>query len=143
MVLEPQVEAFLASHRVGHLATSDRRGVPHVIPVCYEYDSGTVYSALDLKPKRVRPRELKRVRNIRSNPRVALIVDDYSEDWGDLAYVLVHGQAVILESGAERQRAEALLREKYDQYEVLLEPGCPALKITPDRVATWGRGFSR
>ena len=142
MELESQVEAFLASHRVGHLATSDSRGEPHVIPVCYAYEAGAIYSALDLKPKRVRSRELKRVRNIRSNPRVALIVDDYSEDWDALAYVLVQGQAVVLESGAERQRAEALLREKYNQYEELLEPGCPALKITPERVVTWGRGFS-
>ena len=142
MVLEPQVEVFLASHRVGHLATSDNLGVPHVIPVCYAYEAGTVYSALDLKPKRVRSSELKRVRNIRTNPRVALIVDDYSEDWDSLAYVLVQGQAVILESGAERQRAEELLREKYDQYEELLEPGSPALRIAVERVVTWGRGFS-
>ena len=142
MVLEPQVEAFLASHRVGHLATSDSLGVPHVIPVCYAYEAETIYSALDLKPKRVSPRELKRVRNIRSNPRVAFMVDDYSEDWDALAYVLVQGQAIILESGAERQRAEALLREKYDQYEELLEPGSSTLKITIESVVAWGRGFS-
>lgn len=142
MELEPQVEAFLASHRVGRLATSDSQGAPHVIPVCYAYETGTLYSALDLKPKRVESRELKRVRNIRFNPRVALIVDEYSEDWDALAYVLVQGQAVILESGAERQRAEALLRAKYNQYADMLESGAPVLRITVESVVTWGRGFS-
>ncbi len=140
--LDPAVEAFIGSRRVGHLATADADGTPHVIPVCYAYDRGLVYSALDLKPKRVPSRELKRVRNIRTNPRVALVVDDYSEEWDALAYVLIQGRATILESGAERDRAEKLLREKYEQYAEMLEEGCATLRITPERVVAWGRPFS-
>ena len=140
--LDPAVEAFIASRRVGHLATADADGTPHVIPVCYAYDRGLVYSALDLKPKRVPSRELKRVRNIRANPRVALVVDDYSEEWDALAYVLIQGQATILESGAERDRAETLLREKYEQYAEMLQEGCATLRITPERVVAWGRPFA-
>ena len=140
--LDPAVEAFIASRRVGHLATADADGTPHVIPVCYAYHRGLVYSALDLKPKRVPSRELKRVRNIRTNPSVALVVDDYSEEWDALAYVLIQGQATILESGAERDHAETLLREKYEQYAKMLEEGCATLRITPERVVAWGRPFA-
>lgn len=137
--IDPPVASFIAAHRVARLATADERGAPHVIPVCYAFDGQSVYSALDLKPKRVSARQLKRVRNILRNPQVALVIDDYGEDWSRLAYVLIQGEAEILEPGAARQRAEALLREKYPQYRDLLEAGCTILKITPGSVVGWGR----
>ncbi len=124
---------------MARLATADGNGVPHAIPVCYAFDGGVLYSALDLKPKRVHSRRLKRVRNILENPSVALIIDDYSEEWDSLAYVLIQGTATLLEGGEEQLRAEALLREKYPQYERLLETGCTVLKLTPDKVVSWGR----
>lgn len=140
--VDPAVEAFIASRRVGHLATADAGGTPHVTPGCYAYHRGLVYSALDLKPKRVPSRGLRRVRNVRTNPGVALVVDDYSEAWDALAYVLIRGQATILESGDERDHAETLPREKYEQYAEMLEEGCATLRITPERVVAWGRRFA-
>ena len=133
------VRSFIASHRVARLASADANGTPHVIPICYAFDGTHVYSALDLKPKRVESLQLKRVRNILENPHVALVIDDYSEDWSALAYVLVQGTAEILETGDERSRAESLLLDKYSQYSQLLESGCIVLKITPERVTSWGR----
>ena len=80
---------------------------------------------------------MKRVRNILENPQVALVIDDYSEDWSELAYVMVRGNAEIIEDGEERLNAEVLLREKYQQYAEMLEPGCAVIRITPERVASW------
>lgn len=131
--------AFVAGHRVGRLATSDQGGRPHVIPVCYAFDGRRIYTAIDRKPKRSPERGLKRVRNILANPSVALVVDDYSEDWSDLAYVLVHGTAELLEDGEERASAERLLRDKYPQYRELLDPGCAIIAITPSKTVSWGR----
>ena len=62
------------------------------------------------------PERLRRVRNITQNPRVAVLVDDYREDWRRLAYVLLEGDATMLPEGAEKDRALALLRAKYRQY---------------------------
>ena len=123
---------------MARLATADAKGTPHVIPICYAFDGRHIYSAIDLKPKRVAALQLKRVRNIATNPRVALVIDDYSEDWSALAYVLVQGEAQMLESGEERARAESMLREKYPQYAELLAEGCAVLKITPERITSWG-----
>ena len=120
------------------MATADAEGAPHVVPVCYAFDGSSIYSALDLKPKRVSTHRLKRVRNIAANPRVALVIDDYSEEWSALGYVLVRGSAEVMEAGAERDRAEAMLREKYFQYAELLEEGCTVLKIVPSSVISWG-----
>jgi PPOX class probable F420-dependent enzyme len=130
-------ERLLHRARVGHLATADRTGVPHVVPVCFAFDGRTVYSAIDEKPKRASPRRLRRVRNINANPRVALIVDEYNEDWRRLRYVLVRGTARILERGAEHARAIMLLRRKYPQYRLMRLEGRPVLRITPRRLVVW------
>ena len=48
---------------------------------CYATDGHAYYSPLDAKPKKNPFDRLKRVRNIRANPRVALLIDHYEEDW--------------------------------------------------------------
>ncbi|MCH8062516.1 MAG: TIGR03668 family PPOX class F420-dependent oxidoreductase [Chloroflexi bacterium] len=137
--MDPEVSEFIRVHRVARLATVDDAGSPHVIPVCYAFDGERLYTALDLKPKRVEGRMLKRVRNILENPRVSLVIDDYSESWSDLAYVLIHGVARIVDSGEEQRSGEGLLRSKYPQYRELLKPGATIISITPDKIISWGR----
>jgi PPOX class probable F420-dependent enzyme len=66
---------FLESRRVAHLATADAAGAPHVVPVCFVVDDGSVHITIDEKPKRVAGSALKRLRNIAENPRVALVAD--------------------------------------------------------------------
>ena len=129
--------AFLARHPVAHLATADAQGQPHVVPICYAYDE-YLYVAIDTKPKRVGPSQLKRLRNIRQNPRVAVVVDDYSDDWNRLAYVLIQGRAEVLEEGEEYEKALRLLRSKYSQYRKMPLEGRPLIWITPERIASWG-----
>ena len=134
----PRVREFIDTHRVARLATADAGGAPHVVPICYVYDGECIYSALDLKPKRVPHHRLKRVRNVLANPRAALVIDDYSEDWERLAYVIVQGRAEVVHDEEESRRAEGLLRDKYPQYGELLEEGCTVLRVVPDRIASWG-----
>src|SRR5947208_13777474 len=102
---------FLQSQRVGHLATADAEGRPHVVPVCFAYLDGRIYIAIDEKPKR--SLKLKRLRNIEENPEVAIVFDRYDEDWSRLAWVLVHGMATVLDRVTEHGRAIARLRAKY------------------------------
>ncbi len=99
--LSPSQDRFLRLARAGHLATADANGQPHVIPVCYVFDGQTIYSVLDAKPKTTPLRQLRRVRNRLANPHVSLVVDHYEEDWTRLQYVMVTGDAELLESGEE------------------------------------------
>ncbi|MXY46145.1 MAG: TIGR03668 family PPOX class F420-dependent oxidoreductase [Chloroflexi bacterium] len=137
-----EVADFVANRRVARLATADAGGAPYIVPICFAFDGARIYSAIDLKPKRVGGRALKRIRNIMENPKVAIVIDDYSEDWSELAYVMIRGSAdIIIEEGEEneeRERAEKLLREKYPQYEAMLQSGCAIIRITPERVVSWG-----
>src|SRR5437588_9243879 len=90
--------AFVQRQRVARLATADADGNPHVIPVCYAFDGTHFYTPLDEKPKRVAGSKLRRVRNIEVRPQVALVIDQYDDDWSRLGYVLVHGRAELLVS---------------------------------------------
>jgi PPOX class probable F420-dependent enzyme len=131
--------AFVAAQRVGRLATADERGRPHVVPVCYACDGLSFYIALDAKPKRVAHARLRRVRNILANPRAALVIDSYSDDWSALAYVLVRGAAALLPPGdAEHARAVVLLRERYPQYQAMPIDQQPAIVLRAESVVAWG-----
>src|SRR5262245_21678176 len=138
-LLTPTQAAFAEAQRIGHLATADRAGQPHVIPVCYTYADSSFYIALDAKPKRVVPAQLKRIRNILDNPQVALVIDRYDEDWSALAYLLVRGPAALLPpDDPEHTRAIALLRARYPQYVAMPIDKQPAIVIRVESVVAWG-----
>ncbi len=134
---ESQVR-WLATAPVGHLATADANGAPHVIPVCYAFDGRAIYSVLDRKPKSAALTRLRRVKNIQANPQVSLVVDHYEDDWRRLGYVLVFGRAELLLDGDERVAAVRLLREKYHQYRDMDVDENPVIKIVPERIVGWG-----
>ena len=133
-----QVQAFVQRHRVARLATVDGSGRPLVLPICYVLAGETLYSPTDAKPKRVPVQRLKRLRNIQTNPHVALVVDDYGEDWTQLAYVILHGTAAILTSGPDFARAITALRQKYPQYQRMPIQENPMIAVQLSRVVSWG-----
>ncbi len=145
--LSPGEQQFLQTHRVARLATADANGQPSIVPICYAFDGQVVYSALDEKPKSVEPTRLKRVRNIQANPHVALVIDEYAEDWRTLAYLQLRGRADLLPVGSdEHADAVRLLRAKYPQYGSMAIDQQPILRITPEAIVAWGAlekpGFS-
>jgi PPOX class probable F420-dependent enzyme len=135
-----EARRFLEAHEVGHLATAGADGAPHVVPVCYALDDAGLYFVADLKPKRGPARALARLRNLRANPRAALVVDDYDDDWTRLAWVLVRGTATFLDAPQSHAAALSLLRRRYPQYRAMAldDPAAhPVVRITPVRVVTW------
>jgi PPOX class probable F420-dependent enzyme len=124
----------LADARVGHLATADPGGIPHVVPLVFAVRGETIYWTVDRKPKRTR--ELKRIQNIQANPNVQLVADRYDEDWARLWWVRVTGHARIVEDEEEAERALDALGEKYPQYRADPPPG-PIVAIDMTRVTSW------
>lgn len=128
--------------RVARLATTDAQGRPHIVPVCFAYDGECFYTAIDRKPKRVAAERLRRVKNIASVSNVALLIDQYEEDWSRLWYILIRGQAKLLPESAQQERARAIrkLRAKYPQYSrEMLPDDAPVIRIRPRRITSWGR----
>jgi len=135
-MLSPSELHFIQHQRVAHLATADAAGRPHVVPVCFAYLDGRIYVAIDEKPKR--SLRLKRLRNIEENPQVSLVFDRYVEDWSRLAWVMVHGTAAIVLNGPEHERAVAVLRGRYLQYQSMALEGRPVISISVERASSWG-----
>ena len=128
----------LEEQRVARLATVDGRGRPHVVPIVFAYAEDVLYTPIDLKPKAVQPDKLRRVRNIRSNPYVQVLIDHYDEDWRRLGYVQLRGQAELIEGGLEYRKAVRLLEAKYRQYADLPLEGRPIIKIRIEGSVAWG-----
>jgi PPOX class probable F420-dependent enzyme len=135
-LLSPSERDFLARQRVGRLATADRHGAPHVVPVCYAVRDDTLYVAIDRKPKRGAP--LKRLANIAQNPVVAVVVDRYDDAWARLGWVMLRGGAEILADGPEHDAAQALLRARYRQYEAMALADLPVIALRIARATSWG-----
>ena len=136
--LPEEEREFLDRHRLAHLATASAAGVPHVVPICYAVVGDALYFVVDEKPKRTRT-GLKRLRNILENPRVAVVIDDYNEDWSRLAYLLVHGEAQRVTEAGEFERALQALRARYPQYQSmpLAFASHPMIRIVLQRWHLW------
>ena len=137
-MLSGEKRRFVESMRVARLATADAGGAPHVVPVCYALIGSSLYVTIDEKPKQVGGRAMKRLRNVTENPNAAAIVDRYDEDWSRLAWVMLRGRAEILDRGAEHDRAQAALRERYPQYRAMRLDPLPVIALRIDRVNAWG-----
>lgn len=139
----PAVRDFLVAERVARLATADKAGNPHVIPVCFWFDGARLYFVIDEKPKRARGTALKRMRNIAENPQVALVADHYEDDWTQLGYVMIRGEAQIVNDDEEYMLVLRNLRDKYRGYRTmqLSRERNPIVRIVPGRANVWGERF--
>jgi PPOX class probable F420-dependent enzyme len=111
----------------------DEEGAPRVLPVTFVVAEGRIWSAIDQKPKRAG--EPARLRYLRRDPRAALTVDHYSDDWEELAWVQVLGKVRILDQ-AEGAPGLGALSAKYEQYREKRPPG-PLLALRPERYLWW------
>jgi len=138
--LESGTVEFIEQQRVARLATVDAAGRPHIVPICFALGGSTLYTPVDEKPKRGHFTSLRRLRNIADNPRAAVVVDDYSDDWTRLAFVLVRGPAHLVRDLAAHAAAIVLLRARYPQYLAMAldDPErTPVVRIDPVHVLHW------
>lgn len=128
-----EARARFAAGRVARLATADAAGQPHLVPVVFAVAGETVYSAVDTKPKR--STSLRRLSNVRENPKVALLVDQYDDaDWDALWWARADGRGRVLDAAeSEAVHAIALLSERYPQQHVVGE----VLAVDVERWSGW------
>jgi PPOX class probable F420-dependent enzyme len=127
--------------RVARLATVDADGRPHLVPIVFAVVGDAVWSAVDGKPKSTRA--LRRLDNIRVNPRVSLLVDHYSDDWTRLWWVRLDGDARIVgREEAEAAAALAALTAKYPQYQAD-PPAGPLVRVDITRWSSWSHAAAQ
>jgi PPOX class probable F420-dependent enzyme len=131
---EEETRRRLVNARVARLATVGGDGQPHVVPVTFAVEGDLIYTAVDYKPKK--SVNLRRLRNIRENPRVALLVDHYTENWDELWWVRVDGWASVVEDELGLQDPIDVLANRYEQYRNR-RPGGPVILIQADHWKGW------
>ena len=126
---------LIAHERVAHLALRDADDRPRVLPVTFALAEGAAWTAIDQKPKRAA--EPARVRWLRRRPEAALVVDRYSDDWEQLAWVQMLGRvAVVGIDDPEAAPGLTALTEKYAPYRDERPPG-PLLRLEVERALSW------
>jgi PPOX class probable F420-dependent enzyme len=126
-----------SSARVARLATVSADGLPHIVPVTFAVAADMIYTAIDAKPKTTR--DLRRLRNIRHSPRVAVLADHYDENWTALWWVRADGDASVLDDPAELPEPVSLLVSRYRQY-AQTPPAGPVIAIRVTRWTGWSAG---
>jgi nitroimidazol reductase NimA-like FMN-containing flavoprotein (pyridoxamine 5'-phosphate oxidase superfamily) len=106
--LSAAAREYIDIAHVCRIATVRPGGEPHVIPVCPAFDGvATVY--VDLGPTSASGVAIKH------EARVAVLFDDYFDDWTKLRKVLLKCRAEEV-SGPEKDAAWDRIRSQYPQY---------------------------
>ena len=126
-VLKTREVKFLQTHELCRLATASKGGRPHVVPVIYALDGENIIIAVDYKTKKLK--------NLRENPKVALVVDEYHPNRG----LMVEGDCEILECGKAYLRLLQILFDRFVFYRrnPWGEGESPILRIRPTKVVMW------
>ena len=144
-VLTASDRRLLSEMRTATLATLDPLDRARLVPCCFAIHPvrDRLWTPIDEKPKRsADPRQLGRVTDLLAWPGVSLLVDRWSEDWFQLAWLRIYGQASLLEpdeapAAAERLVAITALRERYPQYRSHDLESRPIIAIDVTEAVRW------
>lgn len=126
-VLTKEQLEFMKKHELCRLATASKDSKPHVVPVVYALDGENIVIAVDYKTKKLR--------NLRENPQVALVIDVYRPN----RMLMIEGDCEIFERGKEYLRLLHILFDRFDFYRKNSwgEGESPILKVRPTKAAGW------
>jgi PPOX class probable F420-dependent enzyme len=133
--MEPaELRRRFASSPVARLSTVRPDGGPHVVPIVFALVGDTVFSAVDAKPKR--STHLQRLANVRADPRCAVLVDHYEDDWRRLWWVRADGSAEVVDAAPAEHPGIQALAQRFPQYRDE-PPSGPLLVVTVQRWTGW------
>jgi len=119
---------YLNKSEICRFATSSKDRQPHVVPVSHLYNDGHIYVAVDYGTKKLK--------NLRENPKAAMIVDSYSP----MRAVMIQGSVKLLEKGEEYREIYKLFHSKFAwvRRDPWKEGEAPFVKMTLTHKVSWG-----
>ena len=139
--MDKKIVKLIKNARIGYLGTTSSNMQPYATPVVFVLQNENVYVPLDQKPKTVNILELKRVKNIQHNSKVCFLVHHYDENWTKLWFVMITGNATLVNTRSETLKAKLKtihnkFLSKYSQYNEI-SVGNFYIRIRIDRTAYW------
>jgi PPOX class probable F420-dependent enzyme len=129
------MKIFLGEQKVCRLATVDGRGQPHVVPVWHILLDGDLY--IETSPNS------KKGRNLKANPKVALVVDA-GDGFNAYKGVMIQGSVKFVKDKKMLARFREAMAQRYfgtaehPGFKYLVSGGDPLLmKVIPKKVVTW------
>jgi len=129
------MKIFLGQQKVCRLATVDRRGQPHVVPVWHIMLDGDIY--IETSPNS------KKGRNLKVNPKMALVVDA-GDGFDAYKGVMIQGTVEFVKDKQMLARFRDAMAQRYfgtaehPGYKYLVSGSDPLLmKVIPKKVVTW------
>ena len=129
------MKIFLGEQRVCRLATVDRRGQPHVVPVWHILLDGDLY--IETSPSS------KKGLNLKTNPKMALVVDA-GDTFDTYKGVMIQGRVEFVKDKKMLVRFREAMAQRYfgtsehPGYKYLVSGSDPLLmKVIPKKIITW------
>ena len=132
------IDTFLEEPLLARLATADRSGQPHVIPVWYGWDGESMWVSSYSNTRKVS--------DLEENPKIAIVIDIAGEKI-DTKAVILEGQAELVKESPEFLRKQIIwIYKRYlgeegvldkDPQEWITDPHNMLIKLTPEKVITW------
>lgn len=130
-----ELDAFLAAERTCRVATVGSDGSPHVTPLWFVWDGGSLWLTSVVRSQRWA--------DLQREDRVAVVVDA-GRDYAELRGVELRGVAVPVgevpragEQVRELERPERLYADKYTGGQVHHDGRHGWLRITPHKIVSW------
>tara|TARA_B100000378_G_scaffold245645_1_gene216618 strand:+ start:153 stop:554 length:402 start_codon:yes stop_codon:yes gene_type:complete len=127
-------DKFLKNQKILRLATLDKNGNPHVVPVWYLFDSKKLYIGTNSKTEKAK--------NVKYNSKVSFCVD-VGINSPDIFGVMGQGNAKLIIGKNEVSRIEKTVLLRYfktlnnkSAQELLEETDC-IIEIVPKRYSVW------
>ena len=127
-------DEFLKNQKILRLATLDKKGNPHVVPVWYLFDSKKLYIGTNSKTEKAK--------NVKDNSKVSFCVD-VGINSPDIFGVMGQGDAKLIIGKNEVSRIEKTILLRYfktlnnkSAQELLEETDC-IIEIVPKRYSVW------
>ncbi len=124
---------FLKEQKILRLATVDRKGNPHLVPVWYNYTGVKFYIGTNTKTKKAK--------NIQKNNKVCFCVDDGV--WSPIHGVMGNGKArLIMQEGTVKKIAKKILLRYFKNLnnksakQLLDDTNC-IIEIIPSKITAW------
>lgn len=124
---------FLKEQKILRLATVDKKGSPHLVPVWYIHTGAKFYIGTNTKTRKAK--------NIQKNSKVCFCVDDGV--WSPIHGVMGNGKArLILQENTVKKIAKKILLRYFKNLEgksakELLDNTDCIIEITPSKITTW------